>query len=137
MYGIFRLEELSHQTFSKLSGGQKQMVLIARALAQQPKYIAMDEPTSNLDMGNSIKVMNMAKRLRDKGYGIIMNTHSPEQAINYANHVILLKDGRIAATGKPEEIIDSQIISDIYNANIELVEAKSSHGHTCKVCISS
>ncbi len=132
---LLGIEHLSHQTFSKLSGGEKQMVLIARAMAQQPKFIAMDEPTSNLDMGNNIKVMKITHMLKKKGYGVLINTHSPEQALNYADHVIMLKEGKIAASGNPHVVIDTQSISDIYNAEIELIETKTIKGHMRKVCV--
>jgi iron complex transport system ATP-binding protein len=132
---LLGIKHLSHKTFSKLSGGEKQMVLIARAMAQQPKFIAMDEPTSNLDMGNNIKVMKITQMLKEKGYGVIINTHSPEQALNYADHVIMLKEGKIATSGNPNVVIDTQSISDIYNAEIELIETKTIKGNTRKVCV--
>jgi len=122
------IEKLTHRCFSKISGGEKQMVLIARAMAQQPRFIAMDEPTANLDMGNQVKVMRVAEILRDEGYGVIMNTHSPEQVLQYANHVILLKTGNVTAAGHPQNILQSHSISDLYNTPVELVEAYTSKG---------
>ena len=123
------------RSFSKLSGGEKQMVLIARALAQQPHFIAMDEPTSNLDLGNQIRVMKTAEALRDQGYGIIMNTHSPEQALQYADSVIMLKDGKVVANGKPSEIMHADLISDIYGTKVELVTAKTKDGEFRQLCM--
>ena len=129
------IEKLKDKYFPTLSGGEKQLVLIARALAQQPLFIAMDEPTSNLDLGNQVRVMKIAEILKKQGYGIIMNTHTPEQALNYADQVILLKDGKIRETGNPAQIMDSKLISEIYSTCIELVSARTENGMIRKVCI--
>ena len=129
------IQHLAHKTFSKISGGEKQMVMIARAMAQRPKFIAMDEPTSNLDLGNQQQVLNTVMKLRDSGYGVIMNTHSPEQALNYADKVILLKNGKIAACGKPTKVLNSELVSNLYNTNIEMVKTKTGDGCTRHFCI--
>ena len=89
------IEHLKNKTFSSISGGEKQMVMIARALAQQPQFIAMDEPTSSLDVGNQVHVMQQAKMLTRKGIGVIMNTHAPQQALQYADKVIVVTDNLI------------------------------------------
>lgn len=129
------IKDLGNRSFSELSGGEKQMVLIARAMAQQPKFIAMDEPTSNLDIGNQIKVMKIALQLKEKGYGLIINTHSPEHVMNYADKVVLLKDGKIKAEGDPAKIMNSALVSEIYNTRVELLVAQKSCGGTAKVCV--
>ncbi len=126
---------LAKRNFSTLSGGEKQMVLIARAMAQQTKYIAMDEPTANLDLGNQNRVMEIAHRLKDKGYGVIMNIHSPQQALQYADSVILLKDGKLSASGSPYDVLRTETISDLYNAPLEIVETYTSKGEKRKVLI--
>ena len=131
------IEKLKDNYFSTLSGGEKQLVLIARAMAQQPVFIAMDEPTSNLDMGNQVRVIKIAGMLKKQGYGIIMNTHAPEQALNFADHVILLKDGKVRKAGNPSQVLDSNMISEIYNTCIELVAAQTRNGDIRQVCISS
>lgn len=129
------IEDLTHKTFSKLSGGQKQMVLIARAMAQQPSFIAMDEPTANLDMGNQIKVMKVAQMLKEKGYGILMNTHSPEHALQYADHVVMLKNGTTVESGAPEKIIQSRSVSELYNTPLELIKTRTSNGQSRRVLV--
>nr|WP_319397953.1 ABC transporter ATP-binding protein [uncultured Carboxylicivirga sp.] len=129
------IEYLTHKSFSKISGGEKQMVLIARAMAQQPQFIAMDEPTANLDMGNCQKVMKVAQLLRNQGYGVIINTHSPEQALQYADKVIMLKDGKIASVGAPDEVLKSKTLSELYNTPVELIEASTSAGEKRKLIV--
>lgn len=132
---LLGIGSLSNKIFSKLSGGEKQMVLIARAIAQQPRFIAMDEPTSNLDMKNQAKVMEIVDLLKQKGFGIIMNTHVPEQAFNYADQIILLKDGKVRKAGTPQEIMNSELISEIYNTKLELADVFMKNGENRKVCI--
>jgi iron complex transport system ATP-binding protein len=129
------IEKLTHKSFSKISGGEKQMVLIARAMAQQPKFIAMDEPTSNLDMGNQVRVMELTNLLTQRGYGVIMNTHSPQQAMQYADEVVLLKEGAVSHKGKPEEVLHAHTITELYNTPMEIVETYTSAGEKRKVLI--
>ena len=129
------IEYLKNKNFSKISGGEKQLVLIARAIAQQPTFIAMDEPTANLDMGNSIRVMKVAKKLSRQGYGIIMNTHSPDQALQFADQVIMLKKGGIMKTGTPGEILISDNVTQLYKTPVELVEAPISDGSIRKFLV--
>ena len=129
------IEHLASKSFSKISGGEKQMVLIARAMAQQPRFIAMDEPTSNLDMGNQVKVMQLARMLTQKGFGVIMNTHSPQQALQYANWVVLLNNGKIEQYGKPVDILHTSAVSELYSTPLEIAEAVTTSGDKRKVLI--
>lgn len=129
------IEKLAYMQFEKLSGGEKQMVLIARAIAQRPLFIAMDEPTSNLDIDNQSKVMQSALLLKEKGYGVIINTHSPDIAMRYADKVILLKNGHVINSGSSTEIMDSKVISDLYNTDVEIASVKTDKGIIRKVCV--
>lgn len=129
------IEHLAAKQFSKISGGEKQMVLIARAMAQQPFFIAMDEPTSSLDLGNQTKVMQQAKMLTEKGFGVIMNTHSPQQALQFADNAILLNNGKIDKCGMPEDILHTASVSSLYETSLEIIEAQTSSGMKRKVLI--
>ena len=129
------IEKLMHKNFSKISGGEKQMVLIARAMAQQPKFIAMDEPTSNLDMGNQVRVMQLTRLLTQNGYGVIMNTHSPQQAMQYADKVVLLNNGTVSHKGNPEDVLHAHTVTDLYNTPMEIVETFTSFGDKRRVLI--
>lgn len=129
------IDHLAKKTFSKLSGGEKQMVLIARAMAQQPVFIAMDEPTSNLDLCNQVKVLQYAKMLTQKGFGVIMNTHSPQQVLQYADTVILLNRGTIIQWGKPEDILTTTSVADLYGTPLEIIETTITNGDTRKVLV--
>lgn len=132
---ILGIEKLTRKNFSRISGGQRQMVLIARAMAQQPQFIAMDEPTSNLDLGNQMRVLKMTQILKEKGYGVIMNTHSPEQALQFGDKVIMLNSNSAARVGVPSDIIQSDTISELYSTPVEIVEAISSKGDRRKLLL--
>ncbi len=129
------IEHLANRSFSRISGGEKQIVLIARAMAQQPQYIAMDEPTSSLDMGNQARVMQQAQMLTQKGYGVIMNTHAPQQALQYADQVMLLNNGKIEQCGGPDEILHSSVVSELYATPLEITEVLTASGDRRKVLI--
>jgi len=132
---VLGIEHLKYKNISKISGGEKQMVFIARAIAQEPSFIIMDEPTANLDMGNSIKVMKVAQLLKQKGYGVIMNTHMPDQALQFADKVIMIKDGKISDIGDPQHVLKSNTLTDLYNTPIEIIEGYTSKGKARKLLV--
>jgi len=132
---VLGIESLMYKNISKISGGEKQMVFIARAIAQEPSFIIMDEPTANLDMGNSIKVMKVAQLLKQKGYGVIMNTHMPDQALQFADKVIMLKNGKISNIGDPQQVLKSNTLTDLYNTPIEIIEGFTSNGKSRKLLV--
>ncbi|PXV93434.1 iron complex transport system ATP-binding protein [Lachnotalea glycerini] len=117
---ILDIYHLRDRDFTKMSGGERQLVLIARALAQQAKVLIMDEPTANLDYGNQILVLEQVKHLTSKGYTIIQSTHQPEQALYYADYVIALKDGRVYAAGKPHDVMDEELIFNLYGVRVKI-----------------
>lgn len=115
------IADLAHRDFLSLSGGEQQMVLIARALAQQGRILLMDEPISNLDYGNQTRVLNMARTLARQGYTILLSCHNPQQALLYADRVIALHDGRIVADGKPEDVVTPALIQNLYQVPVQFV----------------
>jgi iron complex transport system ATP-binding protein len=127
--GIYHLRD---RDFAKTSGGERQLVLIARALAQQAKILIMDEPTANLDYGNQIRVLEQVKLLAKQGYTIIQSTHQPDQAFFYADHVLALKEGRIFVSGTPKEVMDEKLIFDLYGVKVKI---QSIQNDTIRFCI--
>ena len=108
---------LKDRDYSALSGGERQLVLIARALAQQAKWLIMDEPTASLDFGNRIRVMQKLQALAKEGYGIIQSTHDPEQACRYSHKILALQDGRVLAWGEPEAVMTPELIRELYGVD--------------------
>lgn len=128
------IEHLAPRQFMNISGGERQLVLIARALAQQAGVLFMDEPTANLDYGNQIRVLERVKELTGEGYTIIQSTHNPEQAFLYADRVIAVKDGRVAADGAPNAAMDSELLTSLYGVNVSV---ESLRNDRVRVCIPS
>ncbi len=116
------IEYLSGRKYQNISGGERQLVLIARALAQQAKILFMDEPTANLDYGNQCRVLNEISRLSSQGYTIIQSTHNPDHALMYADCTIAICDGKVAAFGDPAKVLDAELMSRLYGVKIEVVD---------------
>ncbi len=108
------IDGLRHRSYNQLSGGERQLVLIARALAQQPQCLIMDEPTSNLDFGNQLRVLEYIEQLKASGLSILFTTHQPEQARRIADQSLLFHQGRIIAQGKPTETMTLENLATIY-----------------------
>ncbi len=112
--GLF---EFKNRSFTTLSGGEKQRVLIARALAQETEFIVMDEPTNHLDVGYQIKVMNLVRSLKKT---ILTAVHDLNIAATYCNKIIVINHGKIIATGTPKEIISEKLIHEIYDVPVHI-----------------
>ena len=125
------IAQLKDRPVGMLSGGERQMVLIARALAQNSPLLVMDEPTASLDFGNSIRVMEMVRRLADKGYGIILSTHNPDLALRYGTHALVLNEGRVCSFGSPEQAITPQLLSRIYGVDVDILPVAGCQQRVC------
>lgn len=107
-----------------MSGGQRQLVIIARALAQESPVLILDEPVTGLDYGNQHRLMAQIHDLADSGYAILQSSHYPEHALSTATRVILLKDGRVLADGPPVEILHPEHLHALYGIDTEYVETR-------------
>jgi iron complex transport system ATP-binding protein len=122
--------------FNEMSGGEKQMVLLARALAQQAKILIMDEPTANLDYCNQVKMLQVIKALATQGYSILMTSHFPDHAFLACSKTVLMRDGVIMAQGCPEDIVTTENLTKLYATPVCVAEAKLDfHNTVTKVCI--
>ncbi len=129
------IAELAGRGCNKISGGERQLMLLARSLVQKAKILIMDEPTANLDLGNSHKVMKRILSLSRQGYTVIFSTHEPNQAFQFANRVVALQNGRVLAEGKPEEALSECILSSLYASNVAVREIEV-NGKAFKLAIS-
>lgn len=122
------IEKLADRGCMKISGGERQLMLLARALVQDASMLIMDEPTANLDYGNSCRVMERVKRLGQNGYTIIFSTHDPNQAFSYATKVLALKDGGVMAVGAPEAVLTQAVLSRLYGIPVARCEMETVFG---------
>jgi len=120
MLELMNISHLADRGFGELSGGERQLALIARALAQKSHILVMDEPTANLDYGNQFHVLRQVKRLAKSGYLVVLSTHNPEHALFYADSVLVLKGGKALTYGKPESILTPELIENVYGVSVEL-----------------
>jgi len=112
------VEDLALADYTRISGGQRQLVLIARALAQEPRFLVMDEPTASLDFGNQVMVLEQVQALAARRIGVIMSTHAPDQAFACADRVLLMQNGRIVAEGAPEAVLTSERLREVYGVEV-------------------
>jgi len=125
------MEEFAHRDYFRLSGGERQLVLIARALAQQSRILVLDEPTSALDYGNQMLVMSRLKALAQSGYTVIQSTHNPEQAYLFSDMLLAIKDGRIVASGRPQDVLHAALIEEIYGIEAGVISLADDAVRVC------
>lgn len=129
------IEHLSDATYTDLSGGQRQLVLIARALTQEPRLLIMDEPTASLDFGNQQLVLSRMKSLSASGMAVIMVTHDPDHALFCADRVIVMKAGNVILDGTSEEAITTETLQEIYQTNVQVLDVTMADGRIKRVCV--
>ena len=128
---VLGIGELASHDYTKISGGQRQLALIARALAQEAPILVLDEPTASLDFGNQALVLARIRELAGHGFGIVLSTHDPDHALLVGTRVAVIADGGLRAIGPPAEVVTPALLSAIYRTAV-LVEATPS-GH--RVCV--
>lgn len=117
----FGIAHLRERPYTELSGGERQLVLLARALAQEPQFIVLDEPTASLDFGNQGRVMHEIQALKAAGHGILFTTHDPNHAMRAADRVYLLRQGTRIADGATGTILDRRQLEALYGTPVELI----------------
>ena len=115
----FGIAHLKERPYTMISGGERQLVLLARALAQEPRFIVLDEPTASLDFGNQGKVMREIRALAASGHGVLFTTHDPNHALRAADRAYLLRDGECLCEGRVADVLNREQLEALYRAPIE------------------
>ncbi len=126
---------LANKKYTALSGGQRQLILIARAICQSAKIFVMDEPAANLDYANHQLLMDVITELAKKGYCIVMSTHSPEHPASIGSKVLLMEDGRVAGFGPPKQIITAKNLQAVYGIEMDVVTIQDRYGIERTICL--
>ena len=125
------IAHLADRCFHRLSGGEQQLVLIARALVQDAPCLMLDEPTANLDFGNQLLVLEQARSLAREGYTVIQTTHHPEQSYMFSDRILAIQNGRVLAEGKPETVLTEETIRSLYGVDVNVVSLYDDHARIC------
>lgn len=128
---LFELEDLADRYLDQLSGGQKQLAYIAMVVAQDTPYLFLDEPLNNLDMKHSVQVMKTLKKIvQEKGKTIMVVIHDINFVSVYADYIFAMKEGQIIAEGTKDEMMNTKILNEVYNMNINI-----EHLRGCRICM--
>lgn len=126
---------LAQRSLWSVSGGERQLALIARALATEATYLLMDEPTANLDFANQALILDEVARLRASGAAVLFSTHHPDHALRIADRVVMLRGGAVLAAGATSATLNSENLSALYGRPIDVLGVVSPDGTTRRTCI--
>lgn len=129
------LGALAHRPIHRVSGGERQLALIARALASEATHLLMDEPTANLDFGNQALVLEEISRLRGSGTAVLFSTHHPDHALRIADRVVMIRHGGVMASGPTGDTVNSENLSALYGRPVEVALLTSADGTPRRVCV--
>jgi iron complex transport system ATP-binding protein len=130
-----QISHLQNRIFTQLSGGEQQMVIIARALAQQPLFMVMDEPAASLDFGNQIRIVAQVNRLKDRALGIVMATHSPDHAFMCNADVAVIHNGKVSQPDNCNRILTEKTLRKVYDVDVRVVPVKGENNKTIRTCV--
>jgi len=131
--GLLRLRD---QPYTQISGGERQLVLIARTLAQRPAVILLDEPTSHLDFRNQALVLRTIRTLAEQGLAVAMTSHLPDHALLYATTVAMMSEGHFLAVGPPDEVMTEERLRQTYGMDVRLLTVEDpASGKTRRFCV--
>ena len=131
---LLGISHLRSELYTDISGGELQLVLIARAIAQEPRLLVLDEPTASLDYGNAVRVIKRIRVLADEGYAVVMTTHSPDHAFMCHSDVLLLQPGFPMRSGSAFDVITEKNMRQAYGVTTKIVEFVDSHNEIMRKC---
>lgn len=131
---LLGIAHLAGRHFNELSGGERQMVIIARALAQEARFMILDEPASSLDYGNQVRVIRKIRELAGRSFGILMATHHPDHAFMAASRVAVLSGGGLSHNGSPEAMLTPETLRKVYGVEVQVFDTPPNGHASRRVC---
>ena len=125
------IEILATRCFHRLSGGERQLVMIARAITQNAPIFMLDEPTANLDFGNQLRVLQQVRQLSQEGYTVIQTTHHPEQSYLFSDRILAIQDGRVLTEGTPAQVLTSDVMRRLYGVDVDVLSLYADQARIC------
>jgi len=113
--------DLRDRAVDELSGGQRQRVWLALALAQETPLLLLDEPTTYLDIAHQVEVLELARRLRHEGRTVVAVLHELHLAFRYAEHLVVMRDGAVVATGDPRDVVTAALVEEVYDLPCRII----------------
>ncbi len=126
---------LRNSLFTEISGGEQQMVLIARSLMQDSRILVMDEPAAALDFGNQVSVLSCIKGMAARGHGIIMTTHNPDHAFLCCTDAVLITKDKQLIAGSVESVVTEKNLRQAYGIDVKVVETVDRRGKPVSTCV--
>ncbi|MCV3736018.1 ABC transporter ATP-binding protein [Rhizobium sp. TRM96647] len=125
------IQSLAHRPYTEISGGERQLVLIARALAQEASFLVLDEPTASLDYGHQFQVLEQIRLLAAGGKGILLSTHNPDHAFFVADRAALMAGGSIVDVGEPQQVLTPAALRSVFGVDVVVGKIEGSVHLTC------
>ena len=125
------ISHLADRCFHRLSGGEQQLVMIARALVQDAPILMLDEPTANLDFGNQLLVLEQIRSLAREGYTVIQTTHHPEQSYMFSDRILAIQNGRVLKEGRPEAVLSQETMKELYGVDVTVLSLYEDKARIC------
>ncbi|NLW71031.1 MAG: ABC transporter ATP-binding protein [Eubacteriaceae bacterium] len=130
---LLGIKDLIFRPVTQLSGGQLQLVMLARAIAQEAKFLLLDEPTNHLDYGKQMQTLSIIKAMKERNVGMIMTSHNPDHAFLACDKVAIMNRGQFTSVGTPDEVVTKKNLKEIYGIDVDIIEYEGSLKR--KVCI--
>lgn len=125
------IRKIADKPVNEISGGEYQLAMIARALTQEPAILLLDEPTSHLDFGNQIRILEIIDQLADTGIAVIMSSHFPDHAFLSSDNVAIMQHGSFMAYGRPEDVVTEENLRKTYGVDVSITYSHDVDRHVC------